>query len=44
MSEFTYKIDHAPAYASLVLNLEAGQTILVESSAMAAMDYDEVEN
>jgi uncharacterized protein (TIGR00266 family) len=34
----SFKIDHAPAYASLYLQLPANQTVLVESGAMAAMD------
>jgi uncharacterized protein (TIGR00266 family) len=38
MSEIAYEIDHAPAYASLRLNLKANQTVLVESGAMAAMN------
>lgn len=38
MSEFVYEIEHAPAYAALKVKLQAGQTILVESGAMAAMD------
>ena len=38
MSEFAYEVEHAPAYASLKVKLQAGQTILVESGAMAAMD------
>lgn len=38
MSEITYKIEHAPAYASLILDLKANQMVLVESSSMAAMD------
>ncbi|MDJ1168458.1 TIGR00266 family protein [Roseofilum sp. BLCC_M154] len=38
MSQFSYKIDHSPAYASLVLNLRPQQKVLVEASAMAAMD------
>jgi len=33
-----YEIQHSPAYASLVLQLHAGETVLVESGAMAAMD------
>lgn len=37
-SEIAYEIQHAPAYASLVLNLKANQSVLVEASAMAAMD------
>lgn len=38
MSELAYKIEHAPAYASLILDLAPNETVLVESSAMAAMD------
>lgn len=38
MSETTYEIQHSPAYASLVMQLKADETILVESGAMAAMD------
>jgi len=37
-TELAYTIEHSPAYASLVLRLQANQTVLVESSAMAAMD------
>jgi uncharacterized protein (TIGR00266 family) len=37
-SEIAFNIDHAPAYASLYLQLKANQTVLVESGAMAAMD------
>ncbi len=37
-SKIPYQIDHAPAYASLQLNLPPNQTILVEAGAMAAMD------
>jgi uncharacterized protein (TIGR00266 family) len=37
-SEIAYKIEHSPAYASLLLKLNPGQTVLVESGAMAAMD------
>lgn len=37
-SEIAYTIDHAPSYASLYLKLQANQTVLVESGAMAAMD------
>ncbi len=33
-----YKIEHSPAYALLRLQLAANQTVLLESSAMAAMD------
>ncbi len=36
--EYHYTIDHAPAYASLILNLKPNQTVVVEASAMAAMD------
>jgi uncharacterized protein (TIGR00266 family) len=38
MSEIAYRIEHNPAYASLVLQLQANQTAIVESGAMAAMD------
>jgi uncharacterized protein (TIGR00266 family) len=38
MSEIAYKIEHAPAYAFLILDLAPNETVLVESSAMAAMD------
>jgi uncharacterized protein (TIGR00266 family) len=38
MLEITYKIEHAPAYASLILDLKPNQMVLVESSSMAAMD------
>ena len=38
MNDIPFRIDHAPAYASLVLNLPASRTVLVEASAMAAMD------
>lgn len=37
-SEFRYDIEHSPAYASLVLSLQANQSVIVEASAMAAMD------
>lgn len=37
-NEIAYEIEHSPAYASLILNLKANQTVLVESGAMAAMD------
>jgi uncharacterized protein (TIGR00266 family) len=37
-SEIAYKIEHSPAYSSLILNLQPNQTVLVESGAMAAMD------
>jgi uncharacterized protein (TIGR00266 family) len=38
MSEIAYEVNHAPAYASLILNMPAGQTVVVEAGAMAAMD------
>ncbi|MBD2044666.1 TIGR00266 family protein [Coleofasciculus sp. FACHB-64] len=38
MNEIAYEIEHSPAYASLRLDLQANQTVLVESGAMAAMD------
>ncbi|MBD1938773.1 TIGR00266 family protein [Microcoleus sp. FACHB-68] len=37
-NEFAYEIEHSPSYASLRLNLQANQTVFVESGAMAAMD------
>ena len=36
--EIAYEIDHAPSYASLRLQLQPEQSVLVESSGMAAMD------
>lgn len=36
--EIAYEIDHAPSYASLRLLLQPNQSVLVESSGMAAMD------
>lgn len=38
MPNIAYQIEHSPAYASLILDLRPQQTILVEASAMAAMD------
>jgi uncharacterized protein (TIGR00266 family) len=38
MSEIAYEVNHAPAYASLILNVPAGETVVVEAGAMAAMD------
>jgi len=38
MNEIAYEIEHSPAYASLRIDLQANQTVLVESGAMAAMD------
>ena len=37
-NDISYQVQHSPAYASLILDLEANQTVLVEASAMAAMD------
>lgn len=37
-SKIIYEIQHSPAYASLILDLQPNQTVLVEASAMAAMD------
>lgn len=37
--DYRYSLKHSPAYASLIVDLDPRQTILVESSAMAAMDY-----
>jgi uncharacterized protein (TIGR00266 family) len=37
-NKIAYEIQHSPAYASLVLNLQPNQTVWVEASAMAAMD------
>lgn len=36
--QISYKIEHSPSYASLVINLKTNETVLVESGAMAAMD------
>ncbi|MBD0302692.1 MAG: TIGR00266 family protein [Tolypothrix sp. T3-bin4] len=38
MNEIAYKIEHSPAYASIQIDLQANQSIVVESGAMAAMD------
>ncbi|MFW6295880.1 MAG: TIGR00266 family protein, partial [Halothece sp.] len=38
MTEIAYRIEHSPAYASLILQLHGNQSVLVEASAMAAMD------
>lgn len=38
ISDIDYDIEHSPAYASLVLNLQPNQTVWVEAGAMAAMD------
>jgi uncharacterized protein (TIGR00266 family) len=38
MTTISYEIEHAPAYASLKLNLRPNQSVLVESGGMAAMD------
>ena len=37
-SKIPYRVEHSPAYASLILNVPANETVLVEASAMAAMD------
>ncbi|MEL6930275.1 MAG: TIGR00266 family protein [Cyanobacteria bacterium J06600_6] len=37
-SKIPYRIEHSPAYASLVLDVPANETVIVEASAMAAMD------
>jgi len=36
--EIAYTIEHSPSYASLQFDLQANQTVLVESGGMAAMD------
>ncbi|MEQ8995562.1 MAG: TIGR00266 family protein [Coleofasciculus sp. B1-GNL1-01] len=36
--QISYKIEHSPSYASLVINLKTNETVVVESGAMAAMD------
>ena len=33
-----YRVEHNPAYASLIIDLPANETVMVEASAMAAMD------
>ncbi|ACK64177.1 protein of unknown function DUF124 [Rippkaea orientalis PCC 8801] len=38
MPDFTYEIKHSPVYASLIIDLRSQQKVLVEASAMAAMD------
>ena len=37
-SKIPYRVEHNPAYASLILDVPANQTVMVEASAMAAMD------
>lgn len=37
-SKIPYRIEHSPAYASLILDVPANETVMVEASAMAAMD------
>jgi uncharacterized protein (TIGR00266 family) len=37
-NDIPYRIEHSPAYASLILDIPANQTVMVEASAMAAMD------
>ena len=36
-NDIPYRVEHSPAYASLVLDVPSNQTILVEASAMAAI-------
>jgi uncharacterized protein (TIGR00266 family) len=38
MEEIIYEIEHSPSYASLRLDLQPEQTVIVEAGAMAAMD------
>jgi uncharacterized protein (TIGR00266 family) len=38
VNEITYEIEHSPSYASLRLDLQPQQTVIVEAGAMAAMD------
>ena len=38
VNKIAYKVEHSPAYASLCIDLQADQTVWVESGAMAAMD------
>ncbi|MGB3405080.1 MAG: TIGR00266 family protein [Microcoleaceae cyanobacterium] len=38
MNEITYEIEHSPSYASLRLDMQPQQTVIVEAGAMAAMD------
>lgn len=37
-TKIPYRIEHNPAYASLILDVPANETVMVEASAMAAMD------
>ncbi|NBD16994.1 MAG: TIGR00266 family protein [Cyanobacteria bacterium] len=37
-SKYTYSVENSPLYAALNIELEAGQSLIVESSAMAGMD------
>ncbi|MCS6959267.1 MAG: TIGR00266 family protein [Pseudanabaenaceae cyanobacterium SKYGB_i_bin29] len=37
-ADYEFRIEHSPAYASLIVNLKANQKIIVEAGAMAAMD------
>lgn len=37
-SEYIYSVEHSPLYAALNIELEPGQSLMVESSAMAGMD------
>lgn len=36
--QIPYRVEHNPAYASLIIDLPANETVMVEASAMAAMD------
>ena len=38
MNEITYEIEHSPSYASLRLDLQPEEKVIVEAGAMAAMD------
>jgi len=37
-NKIPYRVEHNPAYASLILDVPANATVMVEASAMAAMD------
>lgn len=37
-NKIPYRVEHNPAYASLILDIPANETVMVEASAMAAMD------
>jgi uncharacterized protein (TIGR00266 family) len=38
MNDIAFAMEHQPSYASLILNLQPNQMVVVESGAMAAMD------